>query len=249
MSWHGQSPTRRRGGLLGDAEGAIDERAEQLSGAGGGAVRLVAGSRDVADRLEEPRGGEDDDRHALRGHEGEHPPGAVVAEQHADDGVLAGGAEEELERGADRRAGVVEVLADGGVDVVEEALADVDDEGLGELVAAAELLVEGLAADAGRARHVGHRYLRPCPSFELVAHRPEERLAQQIASRLRVRRAGSVRRLGGGGGPAHPSPPSPTGSKSTLSRTPQSGQAQSSGTSLHGVPGGKPSRGWPASSS
>ena len=204
----------------------------------------------LADRLEEPGGGEDDDRHALGGDEGEHAAGAVVAEQDADHRVLAGGAQEGLERGADRGARVVEVLADGGVDVVEEALADVDDEGLGELVAAAELLVEGLAADAGGAGDVGHRDLRPGAPFELVAHRPEERLAQQVAGGLRVGRAGAVAvaRLGRGGRRRSLAPPS-TGSKSTLSRTPQSGQAQSSGTSLHGVPGGKPSRGWPASSS
>src|SRR5690606_12607613 len=41
----------------------------------------------------------------------------------------------------------------------------------------------------------------------------------------------------------------PTGSKSILSRTPQSGQFQSSGTSDQGVPAGKPSRGAPTSSS
>ena len=76
-----------------------------------------------------------------------------------------------LERGADRRAGVVEVLADGGLDLVEEALALVDDEGEAELVAVAELLVEGLAADAGGGGDVRHRDLRPGPPLELVAQR------------------------------------------------------------------------------
>ncbi len=37
--------------------------------------------------------------------------------------------------------------------------------------------------------------------------------------------------------------------KSTFSRTPQSGHGQSSGTSDHAVPAGKPSRGSPAVSS
>ena len=75
------------------------------------------------------------------------------------------------------------MLAHGGVDAVEEALALVDDEGLGELVAAAELLVEGLAADAGGAGDVGHRDLRPGAALELVAGGAEERLAQQLCAR------------------------------------------------------------------
>ena len=53
---------------------------------------------------------------------------------------------------------------------------------------------------------------------------------------------------GGGSVRRHAGPPS-AGRKSTFSRTPQSGQVQSSGTEDHGVPGGKPSRGCPASSS
>ena len=52
-----------------------------------------------------------DDRHALGGDEGQHAAGAVVAEQDADQRVLAGGAQEQLQGGADRGAGIVEVLA------------------------------------------------------------------------------------------------------------------------------------------
>ncbi len=110
------------------------------------AVRLgrLAGRRDVADRQPDQRLGEQadvgfgrlrpalldhrrearrrpvDDRHPLGGDEGQHAAGAVVAEQDADQRVLAGGAEEELQRGADRGARVVEVLPDRGLDLVEE---------------------------------------------------------------------------------------------------------------------------------
>jgi hypothetical protein len=43
--------------------------------------------------------------------------------------------------------------------------------------------------------------------------------------------------------------PGQSSTKSIFSRTPQSGQHQSSGTSRHGVPAGRPPRGSPADSS
>src|SRR5262245_48846335 len=92
--------------------------------------------------------------------------------------------------------------ANGGVDLVEEALPLVDDERLGELFAAAELLVEGLAADAGGTRDVGHRDLRPGAALQLVAGSSEQGLAQQLARGLRVGRAGGCHgrdRLSGSG--------------------------------------------------
>src|SRR6185503_13246831 len=102
--------------------------------------------------------------------------------------------------------------------------------------AAAELLVEGLAADTGGAGDRGHRDLRPGAALQLVAGGAEERLAQQLARSLRVGSASDGHRGNRLSGSGHsPSPPS-SGSKSTLSRTPQSGQAHSSGTSLHAVP-------------
>ena len=77
------------------------------------------------------------------------------------------------------------MLADRRLDGVEEALALVDDEGLAELVAAAELLVEGLAADAGGGGDFGHRDLRPGALLKLVARGAEQGLAQQLTGRLR----------------------------------------------------------------
>src|SRR5262245_46182172 len=76
-------------------------------------------------------------------------------------GVLASRVQEGLEGGVNRCMGVVAMLENRRIDRVEEAFALVDDEGLGELVATAELVVDGLAGDARRAGHVGHRDLRP----------------------------------------------------------------------------------------
>jgi Rod binding domain-containing protein len=89
----------------------------------------------------------------------------------------------------------------------------------------------------------------PAPELaEAVASGAEQGLAQQFPGCLRIGGASARhrphRRIGRGHAAA-----SPSGSKSTLSRTPQSGQTQSSGTSLQAVPAGKPSRGWPVSSS
>ena len=85
------------------------------------------------------------------------------------------------------------------------------------------------------------------PLLELVAGGAEQGLPQQLPGRLGIWGASARHRPHRRSGSGHAA--SSTGSKSTLSRTPQSGQAQSSGTSLHGVPAGKPSRGWPACSS
>ena len=51
-----------------------------------------------------------------------------------------------------RRLRIVEVLADRFLDVVEESFGLMDDKGEAELVAVTELVVEGLAADAGGSR-------------------------------------------------------------------------------------------------
>src|SRR4051794_13604818 len=139
------------------AQRPVYERAEQVTGLDGGLLRRAARRRDVADRkadeglgeelhvgirclgpaffdrCREAGGGPLDHGHALGGDEGQHASGAVVAEQDADEGVLAGGAEEGLEGGADGGAGVVAVLEHGRLDAIEEAFALVDDEGLAEL--------------------------------------------------------------------------------------------------------------------
>src|SRR5262249_54348305 len=136
--------------------------------------------------------------------------------------------------------------AHGVFDRGEEAFPLVDRQVDRELAFVAELLVEGLAADPGGGGDVAHRHLRPGSGFEVVPGGVEERLPEQGAGRLGGGRSAChppYRRSGGG------QAASSTGSKSTLSRTPQSGQAQSSGTSAQAVPGGKPSREWPCASS
>ena len=87
------------------------------------------------------------------------------------------------------------------------------------------------------------------PLLQLVAGGAEEGLAQQLAGPPRGYGVRALATVGASSQRRRSLQPRPSGSKSTLSRTPQSGQAQSSGTSLHGVPAGKPSRGCPASSS
>ena len=76
--------------------------------------------------------------------------------------------------------------ADGLLDCHQEPLGLAQDERLGELVARAELLVEGLAADAGGAGDVGHRDVRPTPALEFVARGVEQGVAQQFARGERV---------------------------------------------------------------
>src|SRR5207253_6064229 len=168
-------------------------------------------------------------------------------EEDDDQRVIGGGAEEVLEGGEDGGARIVAVLEHGFLDVVHEPFGLVDDEGEAELVAVAELVVESLAADPGAGGDVGHRDLRPGLDRQLVAGGVEDGLPQQLPGCLLVRgpATGHAPYRASGGDQAS----AEAGSKSILSRTPQSGQAQSSGTSLQGVPAGKPSRGWPACSS
>ena len=75
---------------------------------------------------------------------------------------------------------------DGLLDGVEESAALADDQRLRELVAAAELVVERLAADAGGGGDLGHRHLRPGAIAQLVAPGVEQPIAQQLADRAAI---------------------------------------------------------------
>jgi hypothetical protein len=95
--------------------------------------------------------------------------------------------------------------------------------------------------------------VRPVTDDEVVdaVRLAREQLVDGVEQALAHQRA----RLLGVAGPGRGRGPvlAPSGyaiaSKSTFSRTAQSGQHQSSGTSLQGVPGGNPSRGAPLASS
>jgi hypothetical protein len=73
------------------------------------------------------------------------------------------------------------VLTDGLLDGVQEAFRLAQHEHLGELLTGAELLVEGLAADARGDRDVGHRDVGPATRLQLVTGRVEQRVAQQLS--------------------------------------------------------------------
>jgi len=68
-----------------------------------------------------------------------------------------------------------------------EARSFAQHERLREDGARAELVVDSLAADAGRARDLAHRDLRPRARCELFARAVEQRVAQQLARGDRVR--------------------------------------------------------------
>ena len=253
----------------------LDVGPEQRGDGGGGHAGGAFGQRGVADREadealaeqlgvvardERPAGEDDggealggalDERLAVGGEQREQLLGAVAVDDGAHERVLGGGVQEDVEGGGEGAGGVVEVGADGALDGEQEAVGLAHDEHLGELVARAELLVEGLAADAGGERDVGHGDVGPAAACELLAGGVEQGVAQQLACGDGVGDAllGAGHGAGGAARCVALSGVLRSGSKSTLSRTPQSGQAQSSGTSLHGVPGGKPSRGCPCCSS
>ena len=101
----------------------------------------------------------------------------------------------------------------------------------------------------------------PAPLTDSTPSRPIHPLStgvQDHAGRVGGRQSRSVRRRDVELPERHPSEwkprmahvrPGTTGRKSTFSRTPQSGQHQSSGTWAQAVPGASPSLGWPALSS
>ena len=96
------------------------------------------------------------------------------------------------------------MLRDRLVDGVEEAPALADHQGLTELIAGAELVVERLAADACGSGYLGHRHLRPGALGQLVATRIEQPVAQQLPDGTAVRRGHSGRPVAGEHAPARP---------------------------------------------
>ena len=137
-------------------------------------TRIVAATRWLAQSRTGP---------ALGGDQRQQAPRAVVAEQQADERVARRDRQEALERGRQRGDRVVRVLGDRLLDGVEQTAALADHERLAELVPGAELVVEGLAADAGGGGDLRHRHLRPRATAQLLAARIEEPVAQQLPDR------------------------------------------------------------------
>jgi hypothetical protein len=113
---------------------------------------------------------------------------AVARDDRADERVVGGGGQEDVEGGLQGGLRIVEVRVDRPLDRGEEAIGLAQDVGLRELLARAELLVERLAAHAGGRRDLGHRHLGPRARAQLLAHRVEQRRAQQLARGDRVGR-------------------------------------------------------------
>jgi hypothetical protein len=89
--------------------------------------------------------------------------------------------QEDLDGGAQRLAGIGRGLADGRLHRRDEPVALADHVRLGHLLARAERVVERLAADARRERHLGHRYLRPWPGGRQLADRVQHAVTKELA--------------------------------------------------------------------
>ena len=72
------------------------------------------------------------------------------------------------------------------VDGVDETVGQPHRVALRQTLPRAELVVDGLPADAGRARDVRQRDRRPVPGQQQVAHPVQNRIAQQHPRRLGV---------------------------------------------------------------
>ncbi len=199
---------------------------------------LAAGNAGPAleDDLREAVGYLVHERTAPGGEERQQLVAGLRCDHGLDHGMRLGGHEKDLDRGSQGCPCIRRVRADRRLDRRDEPVPLAEHVCLRELLARAERVVERLTAHARGEGDLGHRRLGPGLRRRYLADRIEHPVAQELSRRVGERLACRL----------HYS--SATGSKSTLSRTPQSGQFQSSGISLHGVPGGNPSRVAPSAS-
>ena len=74
---------------------------------------------------------------------------------------------------------VADVGVDGVFDGVHQSVGQPQRIALSQTLPRAELVVDGLAADARRAGHVGQRYRRPVAAEQQLPHRVEHRITQK----------------------------------------------------------------------
>ena len=146
------------------------------------------GPADV-DSLDKPSARPVDERGALGGDKRKQAGCPVVREQQPHERVIVGDGQEPLEGGGQSRDGITPVLVDRVLDFVQKATALPNHEGLAELIPAAELVVQGLAADAGGGRDLSHRRLGPGAIGERIATRVEKPVAEELADGAAIGRA------------------------------------------------------------
>ena len=129
---------------------------------------------------------------------------------------------------------VVRVRVEGALDLGQEQRQLAQHHLLGQLGLRPDLVVDGLPADAHPVRELGHGDRGPPGLAGQLGRRGHDAL---------VGAHGTTAHL------AHGTADASTGTKSTLSRTPQSGQHQVSGMSAHAVPAANPSRSSPVTTS
>ncbi len=263
----GICPARRS--ELAGADQLVHERTEDRGHRAGGLLRRPRRKRGVADRQagqrlgDQPRVGEAqlgpfggqqprqpighvrDQPASSRRHQGHQLVAALADGDRADHRVRGRVGEEDVQGCGKRGAGFAAALPHRRLDRFQEAVGLAHHVHLRQLQSRPELVVEGLAADPGALGDRRHRHLVPLPLAEQLADGVQHGLAQQRACRFGEARTRRRARSGA----QDSTSAAISGLKSTFSRTPQSGQHQSSGIWLHAVPSGNPSRGAPAETS
>ena len=149
------------------------------------------------ERFGQPRRAVVDDRRAVGGDDLQQVGLGATGQQRDHQRVgrrLGEEVAESLQKGG---VDVADVVVDRVVDLVDEPVGQPQRIPLGQALPGAELVVDGLAADAGGARHVRQRDRRPVAVEQQLTHAVEDGVAQQHPRRFGVGHALSDSSIGG----------------------------------------------------